>query len=99
MPLIEEAYLLGLWFCKTCDGDSLEGYPPYIAPAKPSEHDAGTGKDTESLAEQLAVAKEELSHLEVGEKVAQAEIASLNQTLDEAKLRDFKNASIGQQEQ
>ena len=93
LPLIEEAYLLGLWFCKTCDGDSLEGYPPYIAPAKPSEHDAGPGRDAESLYEQLAVAKEELNLLEVAEKVAQAEIASLNQTLDETKLRDFKSAS------
>lgn len=93
LPLIEEAYLLGQWFCKTYSGDSLDGYPPYIAPAKPSEHPAEPGKIAESLAEQLAAAKEELSRLEDSEKAAQAEIATLNQTLDETKLRDFKNAS------
>ncbi len=93
LPLIEEAYLLGQWFCKTYSGDSLDGYPPYIAPAKPSEHAAEPDKTAEFLADQLAAAKEELSRLEAAEKAAQAEIATLNQTLDETKLRDFKIAS------
>jgi hypothetical protein len=93
LSLIEEAYLLGQWFCKTYSGDSLDGYPPYIAPAKPSEHAAEPDKTAESLAEQLAAAKEELSRLEAAENVAQAEIASMNLILDETKLRDFKNAS------
>lgn len=93
LPLIEEAYLLAQWFCKTYSGDSLDSYPPYTPPAKPSERSADLGRTAESLAEQLAAAKEELSRLEADEKAAQVEIASLNQTLDEAKLRDFKNAS------
>lgn len=93
LPLIEEAYLLGQWLWKTYSGDTLDGYPLYTAPAKPSEHAAERDKTAESLAEQLAAAKEELSRLEAAEKAAQAEIATLNQTFDEAKLRDFKNSS------
>jgi hypothetical protein len=93
LSLIEEAYLLGQWLCKTYGGDSLDRYPTYIAPAKASEHAEDPYKTAESLAEQLSAAKDELSRLAAAEKAAHAEIASLNQTLDETKLRDFKNAS------
>ena len=93
LPLIEEAYLLGQWFFKTYSGDSLECYPPYITPAKSSEHSAERYQTAEFLAEQLTAAKEELSRLESAEKAAQAEIATLNQTLDEAELLDFKIAA------
>lgn len=93
LSLVEEAYLLGQWLCKTYGGDSLDRYPTYIAPAKPSEHAEDPYKTAESLAEQLSAAKDELSRLAAAEKAAHAEIESLNQTLDETKLRDFKNAS------
>jgi hypothetical protein len=93
LSLVEEAYLLGQWLCKTYGGDSLDRYPTYIAPAKPSEHAEDPYKTAESLTEQLSAAKDELSRLAAAEKAAHAEIASLNQTLDETKLRDFKNAS------
>ena len=91
--LIEEAYLIGQWFYKTYSGECLDGYPPYTAPTKPSEHLEQLSKTGENLAKQLAAAKDELSLLEAAEKAAQAEIATLNQTLDEAKLRDFKNSA------
>ncbi|VVQ02824.1 ATP-dependent RecD-like DNA helicase [Pseudomonas fluorescens] len=93
LSLIEEAYLIGQWFYKAYSGESLDGYPPYPVFAKPSEHAAEQGKSGENLAEQLTAAKDELSRLEAAEKAAQAEVVSLNQTLDEAKLRDFKNSS------
>lgn len=93
LSLVEEAYLLGQWLCKTYGGDSLDRYPAYIAPAKPSEHAEDPYKTSESLTEQLSAAKDELSRLAASEKAAHAEIASLNQTLDETKFRDFKNAS------
>ena len=93
LSLVEEAYLLGQWLCKTYGGDSLDRYPTYIAPAKPSEHAEDPYKTAESFAEQMAAAKEELSRLEAAEKAAQVEIAALNQTIDEVKLRDFKSAS------
>jgi hypothetical protein len=93
LPLIEEAYLLALWFCKTFSGEALDPYPPYAPPAKPSDADAATDTKAESLAEQLAAAKEEFRRLEAAERAAQAEIASLNQTLDQARFLDFKSAS------
>lgn len=93
LTLIEEAYLLAQWFCKTYRADSLQPYPPYTPPAKPSECDSAPGTKAELLASQLAAAKEELSRLEASERAAQAEIASLSQTVDEAKLLNFKNAS------
>ena len=93
LPLIEETYLLGQWLCKTYSGDSLEPYPPYDPPAKPSELSADPAGTAAVFAEQLAAAKEELSRLESSEKASQAQIAELGQALDEARLLDFKNAS------
>lgn len=93
LPLIEEAYLLAQWFCKTYSEDFLEPYPPYIPPVKPSEGDSAPDKRAKLLASQLAAAKEELSRLEASENAVQAKIAGLSQTLDEAKLLNFKNAS------
>lgn len=91
LSLIEEAYLLALWFYKTYSGDVLEPYPAYIPPAKASEGVAVP--DTDTKAEMHAAAKEELSRLEASEKAAQAEIANLSQALDEAALVSFKHAS------
>lgn len=91
--LIEEAYLLALWFYKTYSGDVLEPYPVYIPSAKATEGDAVLDTKAELHALQLAAAKEELSRLEASEKAAQAEIANLSQALDEAKLVNFKHAS------
>lgn len=93
LPLIEEAYMIGQWFYKTYSGDSLDGYPPYIAPAKPLEHPVGPDKAAECLTKQLAAAKEELRRLETAEKAAQTEIASLNQPFDETRLQNFKISS------
>lgn len=93
LPLIEEAYIIGQWFYKTYSGDSLDGYPPYIAPAKPLEHSAGPGEAAECLTKQLAAAKEELRRLETAEKAAQTEIANLNQPFDETRLQNFKISS------
>lgn len=93
LALIEEAYLLGQWLCKTYGGDSLESYPVYVPPAKPSELSADPAGTAAVLAEQLAAAKDELSRLEASEKAAQTQITELGQALDEARLRDFKCAS------
>lgn len=90
LSLIEEAYLLGQWLYKTYSNESLDSYPRYIAPGRNTQAVITNDK----LAEQLAAAKKELSRLEASEKVAQEKIASLNQTLDDSKLRDFKNAAV-----
>lgn len=98
LSLIEEAYLLGQWLCKTYSEESLEPYPPYEPPAKPSELPADPVGKAAALAEQLATAKEELSRLEASEKASQAQIAELGQALDEARILDFKNASAKAEE-
>ena len=67
LPLLEEAYLLAQWFCKTYSGETLDTYPPYTPPAKPSERPADPVKMAESLAEQLATAKAELNRLDASE--------------------------------
>lgn len=92
LPLIEEAYLLGQWLCKTYSGGSLEPYPPYEPPAPP-ELLTDQSETAAVLPRQLAAAKEELSRLEASEKASQAQIAELGQAIDEARLLDFKKAS------
>lgn len=93
LPLIEEAYLLGQWLCKTYDGDSLEPYPRYEPPAKPTELPTDPVETAAVLAERFAVAKEELIRLEASEKASQTQIAKLGEALDEARLQDFRKAS------
>ena len=93
LPLIEEAYLLGQWLCKTFSEDSFESYPIYKSPSKPLEITIDPARTAAVLAEQLAAAKDELSRLEASEKASQTQIAKLGQAIDEASLTVFKNAS------
>jgi hypothetical protein len=93
LQLIEEAYLLGQWLWKTYSGDSLESYPPYEPPAKPSELPTDSAGTAAALAEQLAAAKAELSRLEASEKASQTQVVELGPALDESKLLNFRNAS------
>ncbi len=90
MALIEETYLIGQWLYKTYSQEPHDAYPLFSAPAKPSEQD----KPQEILAQQLSLAKDELSRLEASEKASQAEIASMKQALDQTKINDFKDASV-----
>lgn len=87
LALIGDAYLIGQWFYKTCSGDAADSYPPFTAPAETKEQ----GSPAEDRAEQLALAKEELSRLEAAEKAAQA--ASLTPAPDQARIDEFKYAS------
>lgn len=93
LPLIEEAYLLGQWLCKTYSGETLESYPPYEPPAKPAELSVNSAGTAAALVKQLAAAKAELSRLEASEKASQAQFAEFGLALDEARLLDFKQAS------
>ncbi len=89
LALVGDAYLIGQWFYKTCSGESGDSYPPFTAPVEASEQ----GSPAENLAEQLALAKDELSRLEIAEKAAQAEATASTPTPDQARLDDFKCAS------
>lgn len=89
LALIGDAYLIGQWFFKTYSGESADSYPPFTAPVE----DTGQGRPAEDLAEQLAMAKDELSRLEAAEKAAQAEAASSTPEPDQARIDAFKYAS------
>lgn len=93
LPLIEEAYLLGQWLCKTFSSDPVETYPAYQPPAKPTVRNADSSETAVALARQLQEAKEELVRLEASAKDSQAKLAELGQALDEVRLIEFKNAS------
>jgi len=89
LALIEDAHLIGQWFYKTYSGETADTYPPFAAPVEASEQ----GSPAKDRAEQLALAKDELSRLEAAEKAAQAEVASSTSAPDQARLDDFKCAS------
>lgn len=89
LALIEDAYLIGQWLYKTYSGESADAYPPFAAPFEASAQ----GSPAEDRAEQLAMAKDELSRLEAAEKAAQAEATASNPAPDQARLDDFKCAS------
>ncbi|MFG0723886.1 AAA family ATPase [Pseudomonas sp. GLN_6] len=89
IALIGDAYLIGQWLFKTYSGESADTYPPFTAPVEASEQ----GSPAKDCAEQLALAKDELSRLEAAEKAAQAEVASSTPAPDQARLDDFKCAS------
>jgi len=89
LSLLEDAYLIGQWFYKTYSGESVDRYPPFTAPVEASEQ----GSPAEDSAEQLALAKDELSRLEGAEKAARAEVASLSPAPEQARIDDFKCAS------
>ncbi len=89
LALIGDAYLIGQWFYKTYSGESADSYPPFTAPVEATEQ----SDPVEDRAEQLALAKDELSRLEAAEKATQAEAASLSPAPDQARIDDFKCAS------
>ena len=93
LSLVKEAYLIGQWFYKTYSGEVYDEYPSYIAPVKPVDRFGELNQVKEKLAEQLSAAKDDLAKLEISEKAAQAEVAALNQSLDQGKLQDFKNSA------
>ena len=90
LALIGDAYLIGQWFYKTYSGDSADTYPLFTAPVEATEQ----GTPAEDPVEQLAMVKDELSRLEAAEKAAQAEVAASNPAPDQARLDDFKCASV-----
>lgn len=87
--LIEEAYLVGQWFYKTCCGDISGGYPAYLPPQPP----ARPVEMQEDLARQLAAAKEELRRLAASEQAALANVKSINHPLNDARIPKFKQCA------
>lgn len=90
LALLGDAYLIGQWFFKTYSGESADSYPPFTAPVESTELGSPAGDPVE----QLAIAKVELSRLEAAEKAAQVQAASSTPAPDQARLDDFKCASV-----
>jgi hypothetical protein len=86
--LLEEAYLVGQWFCKANSGDISGSYPPY---SPPQPLGAKTSESPEELTAQLAAAKEELARLAASEQAALAEVMALHQSMDKARPEEFKD--------
>ena len=84
--LIEESYLVGQWFYKTYSGDISAHFPPY-RPPEPATRPTDAPDDP---TRQLAEAKAQLARLAASEQAALAKVASLHQSLDQARIRDFK---------
>lgn len=84
--LIEEAYLVGQWFYKTYSGDISGHYPPF----RPPEPATRPTETPDELTRQLAEAKEQLARLAAAEEPALNKAASLYQSLDQARIQDFK---------
>lgn len=84
--LIEESYLVGQWFYRTYSGDTSGQYPPYRAPEPATKPTESPG----DLSKQLAIAKAQLARLAASEQAALAQITSLHQSLDQARIQDFK---------
>lgn len=94
LTLIKEAYLIGQWFYKTYSADMYAEYPAYTVPVKSVDQLNELRQVKDKLAQQLADAKEELDRLVKSEQSALAEVAVLNQSLDQVKLQTFKNSAI-----
>ena len=93
LSLMKEAFLISQWFYWTFSGVGCTEYPSYVAPIQPPDQPAELSQVKEKLSEQLTAARDELARLEASEKAAQMEIASLNQSLDQAKLQTFKDSA------
>lgn len=93
LSLIKEAYLISQWFYKTYTADIYDEYPAYTIPVKPLDRLNELNQVKENLARQLVAAKDELDRLKKSEKAALAEVAVLNQSLDQVKLQTFKNSA------
>jgi len=93
LSLIREAFLIGQWLYKTYSGRGYDEYPSFVIPVKPEDQLDVGNQAKEKLTEQLTAVKDELERLVASEKAALAEITSLNQSLDQAKLQAFKNSA------
>lgn len=93
VTLIKDAYLVGQWLFKAYGGDSVQDYPPFIEPSSPVDVLDERNSANENLATQLEDANRELARLESVEKALQAQIAALNESLDEANLQAFRNSA------
>lgn len=93
LALLRDAYLIGQWMFKTYSGLAYDEYPSYEEPSHPDIPINQLNKENKKLEKQLKKVKEELLRLEESEKVAQNQARELQETLDEVKLHEFKEAS------
>ncbi|XXK35304.1 AAA family ATPase [Rhodobacteraceae bacterium nBUS_22] len=93
LSLLYDAYLIGQWLFKTYSGSFDELYPAFTEPTPPSGDGDKMHDKNEKLEKQLEAVKAELALLQGYEQEAHNEKFKLQKTLDEAKMKKFKDAS------
>lgn len=91
--LIEQAFLLGQWMCKTYGLSQFEPYPAFTPPTQPASPTSNQSAYSTTLASRLVEAKEELQRVEASVKAEQAQTNELGQPVDDTKFLNFKHAS------
>ena len=90
-----DAYQIGQWLFKTYSSSFDKHYPAYTKPhLAPDSSDVLFDKN-QNLEKQVQLVKDELAQLQKSEQEAQSSNAELRKTLDDVKLRNFKEASSG----
>ena len=90
-----DAYQIGQWLFKTYSSSFDKQYPAYTKPhLAPDSSDVLLEKN-QNLEKQVQLVKDELAQLQKSEQEAQSSNTELRKTLDDVKLRNFKEASSG----
>ncbi|WP_020560810.1 ATP-dependent DNA helicase [Thiofilum flexile] len=94
LALIREAYLIGQWLFKTYSDSNGVDYPVFVEPIREEDTIQVLSTINKKLKSQLRDAKEELARLESVERQSQKELNDLQLSLDEIKIKSFKQNSI-----
>lgn len=94
LQLLKEAYFLGRWLFTTYSQDASGQYPEFVVPQLTTEINKKFNIGNELLEKQLEDARRELDEVKSAEIESQQTITNLSKTLDEARLLNFRNASI-----
>ena len=90
--LLKDAYLIGQWLYRTYNEESDLEYPAYTEPERSS--DPQPNQRNQEHEGMLHDALAELARLEETNQKAQAEIARLRESLDQAKVRDIMDSAM-----
>ena len=88
-----DAYQIGQWLFKTYSSSFDKHYPAYTKPHLAPDSSDVLFEKNQNLEKQVQLVKDELAQLQKSEQEAQSSNAELRKTLDDVKLRNFKEAS------
>ena len=90
-----DAYQIGQWLFKTYSSSFDKQYPAYTKPHLAPDRSDVLLEKNQNLEKQVQLVKDELAQLQKSEQEAQSSNTELRKTLDDVKLRNFKEASSG----